>query len=95
MNNSEIIMQNSVLLYQQGILKITADGAIEQIHTFQAWRQLGFLVKKGEHAIAKFPIWNYAKKPPKDAIIDEFRPHYYMKMSSFFTESQVELIHHE
>jgi hypothetical protein len=32
----------------------------EQIHTFAAWKSLGFSVKKGEHACAAFCIWKYA-----------------------------------
>ena len=33
----------------------------EPIHTFQEWKNNGFMVKKGEKAIARFTIWNYAK----------------------------------
>ena len=33
----------------------------EPIHTFQEWKNNGFMVNKGEKAIARFTIWNYAK----------------------------------
>lgn len=34
----------------------------EEIHTFLIWKELGFSVKKGEKAIAKFDIWKYTQK---------------------------------
>ena len=34
----------------------------EEIHTFSAWKALGYGVKRKEKAIATFPIWKYAAK---------------------------------
>ena len=31
----------------------------ELIHTYQKWKELGYQVRRGEKAIAKFPIWKY------------------------------------
>lgn len=69
----------------------------EAIHTFAEWKALGFMVKKGEKAIAKFAIWNYASKPSKKAVAEaekngeevSFTAHYYMKDACFFSASQV------
>ena len=70
----------------------------EQIHTFAAWKKLGYIVKKGEKAVAKFAIWKYTEKqkpeeeltgnPIEDAPITNM----FMKMSAFFTAGQVEKI---
>jgi len=68
----------------------------EEIHTFADWKSRGYFVKKGEKAIAKFPIWNYTNKAPKaerEAAAAEGKeaeadPHYYMKESCFFKLSQ-------
>lgn len=62
----------------------------EEIHTFQAWKALGYCVRKGEKAIAKFTIWKYTEKNvevdgEKDTITNMF-----MKTSAFFAPNQVE-----
>lgn len=108
MTNAEIVLQNSIFLMEQGLLKPTdqkikyknEEGkecetfAPEPIHTFQAWKALGYSVKKGEHAIAKFPIWKpVAKKKGAKKEEDEEKEqktdHMFMKMSFFFTADQV------
>ena len=112
MTNATIILNESVQLMNDGILAGTgkfvtienADGTKtqvempEQIHTFQMWKTLGYKVKKGEKAIAKFPIWKYTSKekaeeektgnPIEDAPITNM----FMKVSAFFKASQVEKI---
>lgn len=76
MTNSSIIFWSSVELMNQGIIGTTGrtfkgqdpDGnpvelpEPEPIHTFQAWKQLGYIVKKGEKSIATIRIWKYSKK---------------------------------
>lgn len=65
MTNSEIITRESARLMQEGILKgsgVFDDNGNEYpqiIHTYAVWKRLGFQVKKGEKAIAKFPIWKH------------------------------------
>lgn len=75
MTNEQIIMNESISLMEQGILKgsghfaeiETADGTMtielpEEIHTFNGWKQLGYSVKKGEKSSIKFPIWKHTVK---------------------------------
>ena len=81
MTNAEIVAMNMVTLINEG--KMTID---EDIHTFKKWQQLGYSIKKGEKAIAKFPIWKYTVKE-KDG---EEEAHTFMKMSCWFSTSQVE-----
>ena len=68
----------------------------ESIHTYQAWKKLGFQVRKGETAIAKFPIWNYSKKRPKegeDGEVEQVKGgFFYLKNSAFFCDRQVDPI---
>ena len=109
MTNAEIVLQNSIFLMEQGLLKPTAQKITitdeegtretflpEEIHTFAAWKKMGYIVKKGEHAIAKFPIWKpVAKKGAKkeedgDEEKGQKTDHMFMKMSFFFTADQVE-----
>ena len=90
MTNLAIIVSNMSLLIQDGV--ITAD---EEIHTFSHWKSLGYRVKKGEHAIAKFPIWKYTKGKRKEieALGEEeaqARGYCFMKNSSWFSTRQVE-----
>ena len=88
MTNSEIILMNRALL--------VADGKISEadiIHTFAHWQRLGFNVKRGEKAIAKFPIWKYraGKKADEDADGEaEGGGRMFMTNASFFSSAQVE-----
>lgn len=54
-----------------------AAGITETVHTFAAWKALGFSVKKGEHAMLKLPIWRYKTRKDADGedkeVVDTFR----------------------
>lgn len=76
MTNAMIILNESVRLMEEGVLKGTGqfveieneDGTTRQlempepIHTFQKWKELGYSVKKGEKSTIKFPIWKHTTK---------------------------------
>lgn len=75
MTNNMIILLKSIDLMEAGILKGTGVKAMietnegekeielpEEIHTFAMWKQMGYRVKRGSHAVAQFPIWKYTKK---------------------------------
>lgn len=81
MTNNQIIMQEKMLL-----------GITEEIHTFQIWKSMGYSVKKGEKACAKFPIWKYGGKKSKGENGEDVveNPHCFLKESAFFKKSQVE-----
>lgn len=87
--NNMIIENARASLIMEGLL----DPAHE-IHTFQRWKALGFSVKKGEHAIAKFAIWKYGERKRKDADgaeVEEIKTGgCFMKTSAFFSTAQVE-----
>lgn len=76
-------------------------GITEEIHTFKAWNELGFKVKRGEKAIMMVEIW----KPRATRVIgitqmeeeidenDENvknKGRFFLKKSHFFGRSQVE-----
>lgn len=107
MTNEMIILHESVKLMENGVIAGTgeiiivenADGTKKQlempepIHTFQNWKELGYSVKKGEKAIAKFPIWKNIVKTVVDENNEEKeRSRMYMKTAAFFKFSQVEKI---
>lgn len=64
----------------------------EIIHTFNGWKERGYKVKKGEHAVAKLGIWKYSEKPEdEDGKEKVGRGGYcFIKQSCFFAASQVE-----
>jgi antirestriction protein ArdC len=69
----------------------------EPIHTYQAWKSMGYQVKKGEKAIAQFPVWkmsNPSKKAQEEAEKEdkEVQGRMFLKTASFFKSSQVEEI---
>lgn len=82
MTNVMLIAIEEARLIQEG--KMRED---EELHTFKKWQQLGYSVKKGEKAIAKFPIWKHTVKATEEG--DE-ETHMFMKMSCWFSTSQVE-----
>lgn len=105
MTNAQIIFFESCKLMDAGIIGTTgrsvrirnADGSEtdymepEEIHTFAAWKSLGFSVKKGAHAVAKFPIWKYTKQTVKDDNGDDQETsRMFLKTAAFFTFGQVE-----
>ena len=107
MTNEAIIFENACRLMNEGKIGTTGRSITvktdkgertlfepEAIHTFQVWKELGFCVKKGEHAIAAFTIWKYKV----DNVIknengdDEQDGHCFMKVAHFFKRDQVEPI---
>lgn len=114
MTNAQIILQNSVFLMEQGILKPTEEKILfadeegnvreinkpEEIHTFQAWKKLGYQVQKGEHAVAKFPVWKFKssksskagaddREVGEDEELEKQKGRCFMKVAFFFTADQV------
>ena len=107
MTNEMIIFWNAVDLMNAGVIGTTGrvltfendDGEVmevqepEEIHTFAKWKDMGFSVKKGEHAVARFSIWKGAEKTVKDEEgneTDEKVTKMFRKESCFFTAAQVE-----
>lgn len=104
MTNQMIIMMNQVELAKEGILDYTGrtidvkmpDDSVmsfkevEEIHTFQKWKSMGFQVQKGEKAVAQFMIWKHVSKKNKETDEDESKM--FMKKASFFKRSQVKEI---
>lgn len=106
MTNAQIILNESFRLMEEGILKgsghfaeiETDDGPKivelpEDIHTFNGWKQLGYSVKKGQKAIAKFTIWKHTtKKVENESGEEEDKSRMFMKTAAWFTFAQVEPI---
>lgn len=104
MANKEIIFKEEQRLAEQGKIKYTGRSVIlqgmdgepiefketEQIHTFAAWKEIGYVVKKGQKAIAKFPIWKYVSC--KNEETEETNSKMFLKVAAFFSSSQVENI---
>lgn len=84
MTNVAMIALQEAELIRAGLMS-----ADEEIHTFQRWKAMGYSVKKGEHAIAKFPIWKMGTKKDEDGE-EETTGRMFMKTSAFFKTSQVE-----
>ena len=106
MTNAMIIMNESIRLMEEGVLKgsgefVTVeneDGTKktlelpEAIHTFNGWKARGYRVKKGEKSKIKFTIWKCGKKKVENNGEEEEKTSMFMKLSAFFTFDQVEKI---
>ena len=65
------------------------------LHTYQTWKKLGYQVKKGEKSEHKIPVWKPSTKKVENEDgekeeVDNGR--YFLKLSAFFTQEQVERI---
>lgn len=107
MTNAEIITREQINLMLGGVIAAAGNGEKiitpmgifdkpEDIHTFQGWKNLGYSVKKGEHAISKITIWKYKKGKAEDAeqTEDKSTSTYDMFLTAayFFKKSQCEKI---
>lgn len=104
MTNETIILNERLRLLDERVLWSTGglieleDGTKvpepEELHTFQAWKKLGYSVKKGEKAVAKFPIWKFVVTKAKDDADKELQTKnkMFMKTAAFFCSRQVEKI---
>lgn len=104
MTNAQIIFAEEQRLAEEGKIKYTGtvfegvDSAgekiqvkeTEPIHTFSAWKEMGFSVQKGQKAVTKIKIWKHVGKTNKETGEDESKM--FMKTSAFFSRSQVERI---
>ena len=104
MTNAQIIFTEEQRLAEEGKIKYTGrvfemeDSTgekiqlkeTERIHTFAAWKEMGFIVQKGQKAITQIMIWKHVGKTNKETGEDESKM--FMKKASFFSQSQVERI---
>lgn len=81
MTNEEIIRTAKAL-----------NGITEEAHTFAKWKQLGYIVRKGEHAKFKATIWKHRTKKVEVDGEEQEQGRMFMKTASFFTASQVEAL---
>ncbi len=66
----------------------------EPIHTFNYWKECGYIVRKGQKAVTKLTIWKHTTKQPRQEDGEDTQPEsrMFMKSSAFFALSQVEPI---
>ncbi len=109
MTNAQIISNRQQYLLSIGKIKPTGrtfeavDGEgntvimqePEPIHTFQTWKELGFVVCKGEKAVDSFSIWKYTTHHKQNSQTKEeveAEGHCFLKLSHFFALHQVKRI---
>ena len=95
MTNAEIIITNTALLIERGIIKPE-----NTINTWVGWKMRGYKVKHGAEHIAEFPIWikTKAKKQQEteqDTEETEEQPkkkrrEFVLQTAYWFTNEQVE-----
>ena len=105
MTNAQIIFNARVQLMEAGKIGTTGRAVEvqnekgetvimkepEEIHTFLAWKEKGYSVRKGEKAVAKFTIWKYVNdKIETEDGEAETRGKCFMKCAAFFSAAQVE-----
>lgn len=68
-----------------------------QLNTYEAWKKLGYKVKKGEKSEHKITVWKYSVKIVEDKETGEEKKisRCFPRLSAFFTTEQVEPIKKE
>ena len=69
----------------------------KQIHTYARWKAMGFQVRRGEKAVAKFKVWKHVAGKKKDDDGEEKtaeagRGKMFFKQAAFFSVAQVDPI---
>lgn len=107
--NSMIILEQSLALAEAGKIGYTGKTMTveingeevdlrepEQIHTYARWKAMGYQVRKGEKAIAKFKVWKHVAGKKKEADSEEEktagagRGRMFLKQAAFFSAAQVD-----
>lgn len=106
MTNAQIIFNESQRLAEAGLIQYTGrefsvkDDAgnvmtikeTEPIHTYNAWKALGYQVQKGQKAVAQFVIWKHKSGKVDEETGEQGTDKMFMKKASFFKFDQVEAI---
>lgn len=110
MTNAQIIGAAAQALAEEGKIKYTGRvikaltpageeveiKETEAIHTFAAWKELGYQVQKGQKAVVALTIWKHSG-PKQEAMTDKDgntlqavdKGRMFMKTAHFFSASQV------
>lgn len=67
------------------------------LHTYETWKKLGYQVRRGEKSQHKIPVWKPSTKKVEvendDGTTEERNNgRFFIKVSAFFTQDQVERI---
>lgn len=81
MTNEEIIQNEKKLLGM---------GEFEPLHTFAKWKEMGFKVKKGEHAIATTKLWKRKAMKVTDDEGEKEENRFFLAKAFLFSLNQVE-----
>lgn len=100
MTNEQMIYKAAVetgLFTAEQAQSILASGYRLPLHTYAEWQQLGFQVKRGEHAALKMQLWKPRKgkqgtKKGSEAEDTESDNGFFLATAHLFMSSQVERI---
>ncbi len=93
MTNVEILEREKERLFNEGKIQMIKPNIYEPLNTYIIWKQLGYQVKKGEHAILKCTIWKTTTKKSKNENGEEIEEEkQFLTTAHFFKFSQVEKV---
>lgn len=113
MTNAMIIFNAALKLMEEGIIGTTGRKMVmetsdgdkievmepEAIHTYAAWKSMGYQVKRGEKNVAAITIWKAGKGKKQEEGTEEgeqdgenTETRMFLKTAFFFKASQCELI---
>ena len=93
MTNEKIIINEAIrheIYTEHEVIEILKTGANLPIHTYAAWRSMGYQVQKGEKAAIKTKLWKPVTKKNKESEENEVKM--IMVNAALFTKEQVQKI---
>lgn len=89
-------MTNSAIILEY-MVSHNLDPLTVVLHTYATWKSLGYQVKHGEKSEHSIPVWRKSTKKVEiennNGDIEQVENgRYYIKLSAFFTQNQVERI---
>lgn len=93
MTNTEIITKDAIakgLYTEEEAIEILKKRGALPLHTFAAWKAMGYSVKKGEHAKLTTYLWKYTTKENKETGENENK--IFKTKAHLFTPEQVQAI---
>lgn len=70
-------------------------GITEEVHTFSRWKSMGYIVRKGQHALFETHLWKFkarAKDIEEDKEVQVENGKMFLAKAFLFGKSQVEVM---
>lgn len=97
MSNEQIIYDEAIasgLYNEEELEQYIAEYGVLPLHTFNGWKALGYIPRKGTHCIIETRLWKHKEKKKEENesedLVEENKDNFYLTKAFLFDISQVE-----